>query len=242
MASFTKLPETVAEFQTSFHDALNIRYLRHSQQLENCTQESNQSTSTITKIDLLQATLVEHTSTDRAPVERFISQCFERSYGCLLNAFMPRLFSVRSRKGRIIGAFGLRSGTSRLYLEQYLDTPIEKTIKSITQKTVDRKSIVEVGNFSGSIPGSMRAMIFLLAERLNREGFEWLAFTGTAALRNSFHQLGLASCLVDIREATAEKLSPAEQANWGSYYAHAPRVAFGHIRQGYASLIGQGIG
>lgn len=239
MASSIKLPATL-RFQSSFHDALSAQYSRHPPRVKEIARKSHGSAST-TNSSLPYATLIEHASTDRAPVERFISQCLAKNYDCLLGAFMPRLFSVQNREGRLIGAFGLRSGTSRFYLEQYLDASIEEIIQSITQKPVERKSIVEVGNFSGSIPGSMRTMMLLLAEHLNNEGFEWIAFTGTAALRNSLKRLGLLPFIFDVREATAEKLSPIKQANWGSYYTHAPRVAFGNVRQSYASLLGQGI-
>ena len=56
--------------------------------------------------------LFEHVGSSRAAAETFISQRFAESYGSRIEAFMPRLFSVRSPEGDICGAFGLRSAAA----------------------------------------------------------------------------------------------------------------------------------
>jgi hypothetical protein len=179
--------------------------------------------------------LVEHDGADRAAVENFISQRFAESFGCRIESFMPRLFSVRNREGEICGAFGLRSATRNLFLEQYLDAPIETTIATRAGVRVERRAIVEVGHFSGAVPGVVRAMIGLLTERLHREGYEWVVFTGTTSLRNAFCRLGL--CPIDIQAASADRLPAEERAAWGSYYEHGPRVLVGNIEEGYRAML-----
>jgi hypothetical protein len=175
--------------------------------------------------------LHEHTCAERAAVEEFISRRFFETFGSRVEAFMPRLFSLRDRNGRICGAFGLRSAQRRLFLEQYLDSSIEGAIAERTGLKAERRNIVEIGHFSGSFPGAMRIMIHLLTEFLYREGFHWVAFTGTTGLRNSFVRLGLP--LIDIQAAERERLPLEERAAWGSYYDHAPRVVVGKIRVGH---------
>lgn len=179
--------------------------------------------------------LLEHVGADRAAVEAFINQCFAESYGCRIEGFMPRLFSLRNRDGDICGAFGLRSANRNLFLEQYLDTPIEKIIAGRTGGKIERRTIVEVGHFSGGFPGAARAMIGLLTERLHHEGIEWVAFTGTTGLRNAFFRLGLSP--IDIQAATADRLPAEERAAWGSYYDHAPRVLVGSVLEGYRAML-----
>jgi hypothetical protein len=179
--------------------------------------------------------LTEHVGIDRSTVETFISQRFAESFGCHIEAFMPRLFSVRNREGEICGAFGLRSANRNLFLEQYLDAPIEKTIAARAGSKVERRAIVEVGHFSGAFPGAVRAMIGLLTEHLHRDGFEWVVFTGTAGLRNAFCRLGL--CPIDVQAATADRLPEEDRGTWGSYYDHAPRVLIGNIREGYRAML-----
>lgn len=99
---------------------------------------------------------------------------------------------------------------------------------------VDRRSIVEIGHFAGAAPGAMRALIVLLIERLHREGFAWVAFTGTTQLRNAFRRLGLIP--VDIAAATVESIPPESRSAWGRYYDCAPRVLVGYIRDGLPAL------
>ena len=178
--------------------------------------------------------LVEHAAGDRSEIEHFISQRFADCFGSKVEAFMPRLFSLRNQDGAICGAFGLRSASRRLFLEQYLDLPIEKELAACAAGTFSRQSIIEVGHFSGTFPGSVRAMIKLLTERLHHEGFEWVTFTGTASLRNAFSRLGLAP--IDIQAADASRLPVEERAAWGSYYQHQPRVLVGNVQEGHRAM------
>lgn len=194
--------------------------------------ESSTSVSRTTVIPVFE--LFEHIGADRAVVEKFISQRFVESFGSRVEVFMPRLFSLRNQDGDICGAFGLRSANRKLFLEQYLDTPIDKTIAARTGGLVKRRSIVEVGHFSGAFPGAVRAMIALLTERLHREGFEWVVFTGTTPLRNAFSHLGLSP--IDIQAATVERLPEEERAAWGSYYDHRPRVLVGNVQEGFRTM------
>jgi len=179
--------------------------------------------------------LIEHNGPDRVLAEQFISQRFAESFGSRVESFMPRLFSLHNQDGDICGAFGLRSANRKLFLEQYLDLPIEKAIAARLGNPVERQCIVEVGHFSGTFPGAVRAMICLLTERLYREGYTWVTFTGTSSLRNAFARMGLAP--LDIQAADAERLPADERAAWGSYYEHAPHVLVGNIKEGYSALV-----
>ncbi|CAN5430093.1 thermostable hemolysin [soil metagenome] len=181
-----------------------------------------------------QVELCEHTGAQRALAERFISDRFNRCFGAQVKAFMPRLFSVMNDAGDVCAAFGLRSASHRLFLEQYLDLPIEHEINVRSGMPVQRLAIVEAGQFAGAFPGAVRTMITLLTEHLHREGSSWVVFTGTAPLRNAFTRLGL--CPIDIRDADVARLSDRETGAWGSYYAHQPRVVAGNIGQGYEAL------
>ena len=178
--------------------------------------------------------LFEHVGSARVSAEQFISRRFHESYASRVEYFMPRLFTLRQQNGDICGAFGLRSANRRLFLEQYLDTPIDQVIAARSGRATERRSIVEVGHFSGAFPGSARAMIELLTEQLHREGVEWVAFTGTTALRNTFTRLGLAP--IDIQAATVDRLPEDERAAWGSYYDNFPRVLVGNVGEGFRAM------
>jgi hypothetical protein len=178
--------------------------------------------------------LREHSGAARAEAEQFIRERFARCFGARVDAFMPRLFSLRDQQGQVCGAFGLRGATRRLFLEQYLDQPIELEIASHLGHSVDRRTVVEVGQFCGTYPGVVRETIRLLTGHLHGEGFEWVAFTGTASLRNAFLRLGLAP--LDMRAADSARLPAATRSAWGSYYNNVPRVLVGHIGGGHRAL------
>jgi Thermostable hemolysin len=179
--------------------------------------------------------LFEHAGADRGLAEQFISRRFHESFGARVEAFMPRLFGMYDRDGKLCGALGLRSARHRLFVEHYLDQPIEQVITRHTACAIERASIVEVGHLSGTFPGAMRTLIWLLSARLHREGFEWVAFTGTKALRNAFRRNGLFP--IDIQLATAGRLPPEARAAWGSYYEHSPRVFVGRIEEGVRRIL-----
>ena len=78
-------------------------------------------------------------------------------------------------------------------------------------------------------------MIVLLIAHLHREGFEWVAFTGTRRLRNAFARVGLFP--VCLQSARIDCLPPATRAAWGRYYDHLPQVLVGRIRDGVHVLV-----
>jgi hypothetical protein len=178
--------------------------------------------------------LHDNSEVDRHAVEQFIKGRFHRAFGSRVEAFMPRLFSLRDAEGLILGAFGLRGAAAALFLEQYLDASIESEITSRTGVPCARRGIVEVGHLSGAHAGVVRTMIGLLTRRLHEEGIRWVTFTGTASLRNAFHRLSLSP--VEIAVARIERLPQAERPAWGRYYDDAPRVFFGNVQEGYRML------
>ena len=147
---------------------------------------------------------------------------------------MPHLFGLRDDKDHICAAFGLRTASRRLFLEQYLDVSIETAIATRTKQSIERETIVEIGHFFGSFAGAAREMIRLLTMRLRNENYAWVTFTGTSALRNAFARMGLG--LIDIASADVNRLPVDARAHWGSYYDYAPRVMAGEINTGYAAL------
>jgi hypothetical protein len=179
--------------------------------------------------------LFELTGRDRVLAEQFISRRFAESFRARIEAFMPRLFAMYDANDHLCGALGLRSARHRLFVEHYLDQPIEQAIARRTGACVERASIVEAGHLSGAFPGAMRTMIWLLTERLQRENFQWVAFTGTTALRNAFRRNGLFP--LDIGRAAADRLPHEARAAWGSYYDHCPRVFVGRIQDGVQRMM-----
>lgn len=175
--------------------------------------------------------IVAATRETRPAIEAFVAQRFAEVYGARLHTFLPHLYGFEDDDGRLIAAFGLRrADEGPLFLEQYLDEPIEELVGRAAHARVPRGRITEIGNLAGRTPGSLRAMIPAVAALLNRNGVRWVGFTGTVRVCNGFRRLGLPlsiACPADIR-----RLPESERAGWGSYYEHDPVVMLGDVSHG----------
>jgi hypothetical protein len=174
--------------------------------------------------------LVEEVGEDRHVAEKFIADCFRRKFDACVPSFMPRLFTLRDFDRSVLGAVGLRHGHDALYVEQYLDRPIEDAIARQSDQPCDRGLVVEVGHLCGAYPGIVRTIIDRVTSRLDREGLRWVTFAGTPSLRNAFNRLGLVP--IDVGPARAESIPAADRARWGRYYDESPRVYIGSVRLG----------
>jgi hypothetical protein len=173
---------------------------------------------------------IHRTHPYRDSCEEFIAARFQRAYGARVAHFSPHLLGIRDALARWRAASGYTPADGRkLFLEQYLDNPIEVELARCRGRPVARESIVEVGNLAAVSPGSARALIPLLARHLHRLGYEWVVFTATRELRNSFQRLGLSP--LGLAAADPARLAD-DGANWGSYYANDPIVMAGKISLG----------
>jgi hypothetical protein len=174
----------------------------------------------------------------RFVVEAFIRRRFAEQHAARVTRFMPCLLGLHAADGSLHGAVGLRRAQAGpLFLERYLDLPIEEAIGLRAGEAVGRSEIVEVGNLAADGQGTARRLIVSLADRLAGEGLRWVAFTGTPALINSFRRLGL--CPQRLGPADPARLG-AELSDWGRYYDCRPQVMVGRIPEGYRQLARQG--
>jgi Thermostable hemolysin len=173
---------------------------------------------------------IHRTHPHRDSCEDFIAARFQRAYGARVAHFSPHLLGIRDALARWRAASGYTPADGRtLFLEQYLDAPIEVELARCRGRPVARDSIVEVGNLAATSPGMARSLIPLLARHLDRLGYAWVVFTATRELRNTFARLGLRP----LGLATADPARLADGgANWGSYYANDPIVMAGMIGHG----------
>ncbi|MGB4583689.1 MAG: thermostable hemolysin [Rhodoferax sp.] len=167
--------------------------------------------------------------------EDFIRRRFSQAHRARVSHFMPRLFGLQSDDGSLYGAAGCRRADSgALFLERYLDVPIEQAILAHSGIQVERHQIVEVGNLAASGLGTARTLIVKLTRLLALQGFRWVTFTGTQEVLNSFHRLGLAPQSLGLADPARMGESLAE---WGRYYDSAPQVVFGEILPAHRQLL-----
>lgn len=170
----------------------------------------------------------------RGEAERYIQNRFFDTHGADVRLFMPELWALRGADEALSATAGIRLAEhDTLFLEQYLDHPIEQLAANVAGGEVPRSAIVEVGNLAASNIGSARLCIITVTWLLTQRGFEWVTFTGNASLVNSFHRLGLRP----VPLSPADPLRLGEQRHeWGRYYQTRPSVHIGNIRTGFAHL------
>ena len=175
--------------------------------------------------------LVPADAARRAAVQGFIRDRFAAHYQADVRHFMPCLFGLEADDGSLHGAVGCRSAaTQPLFLEHYLDEPIEDLIAARVGTTVDRTDVVEVGNLAARGAGLSRLLIVALTRLLATEGVRWAGFTGTPALINSFRRLGIA--LHGLAPADPRRLGVDREqwrAEWGTYYDAGPQVMVAEV-------------
>lgn len=170
----------------------------------------------------------------RSGLERFIARRYAGDHGARIAHFARRLIGLRAADGRWLAGAGYTLAAEQpLYLEQYLDRPIEWEIAARAGQPVERNRIVEVGNLAATAPGAARSVILRLAELLDSLELAWVAFTATQALLNSFARLGVD--LVPITGADPLRL-PDRGESWGRYYLNNPRVIAASIPAGVRRL------
>lgn len=163
----------------------------------------------------------------REEAEAFIRATFASHYNAEVPSFAPNLMLMEDA-GRIVAATGWRcAGSEPLYLENYLDTPIEAAMARLAGQPVRREHIVEVGNLATARPGASLDLILTLARHLDQLGYKWVVFTATSTLVGIFSRLRLP--LLALAHANPSRLG-GDAAAWGSYYETEPIVVAGKIR------------
>lgn len=163
----------------------------------------------------------------RAEVERFIRTVYAERFGATVRRFAPCLVSLHDGDGRIVAAAGYRfAGAQALFLERYLDEPVDDALHRRTDARPAREGIVEVGHLAAARAGEGRRLILLLGPHLAERGAQWVVSTLTEELRHLFVRIGVTP--LALGAADPARLGD-EAADWGDYYAHQPVVLAGHL-------------
>ena len=134
------------------------------------------------------------------------------------------------RAGAVLGY--RRAGEEPLFLEAYLDRPVEAEVVRAFGHSVPRNAIVEIGNFASD---NALAMIELWGAAANDLGGsnEVAVATLTAPLRRIFTRIGIPIAV--LAPALPGRLGEAS-AEWGRYYETDPRVCAGIIADGQEAI------
>ncbi|MEA3220811.1 thermostable hemolysin [Immundisolibacter sp.] len=165
----------------------------------------------------------------RAGVEDYIARRYAQCHEARVSGFMPWLLAAQ-RGETFASALGFRpAGAGALFLERYLEGPVEGAIASAMRQPVQRGSVVEIGNLAATSQRASRLLITLLVEALHRGGFRWIVFTATRQVRELIRDMGFA--LRVLAPADPARLGQ-ERAAWGRYYDAEPMLTVGDLAIG----------
>ncbi|MGM0951574.1 MAG: thermostable hemolysin [Pseudomonadota bacterium] len=161
----------------------------------------------------------------------FIRRRFLQAYGAEPVLRVPGLLALTTAQGSLLAAVGVRNaGQERLFLEDYLSTPVQAAMPELGQ---GRGAIAEIAHLAGVEAGVSRYLFASLSLWLRNAGFRWVVCTGTDQLRNSFHRLGIPTHVI----AHADPTCLADGGTgWGRYYEHQPVVMAIRVADGIAAL------
>jgi hypothetical protein len=164
---------------------------------------------------------------ERAELEAFVRTAFARKHDASVSSFMPTLLSFRDASGELRGVIGVRDAASKaLYLEQYLEQPVEAAIAAATGRVVQRHEVVEVGNLAGANCRAAMRMVATLPSYLLVRDYRWIVFTATSAVRGILQ--GFRAPLVELARADNARVAHGDD-RWGRYYENDPRVLAGYL-------------
>jgi Thermostable hemolysin len=168
---------------------------------------------------------------DRGAVLALMSRKYAEAYQASPDLSYPELLAQKC-DGKASAALGYRhADAGALFLEAYLDAPIENALAQAFGGKPSRRNIVEIGNLASE---NAPAMVALWAKTANDLGAdaEIAVAVLTAPLRVMFRRLGVT--LHEIASARAERI--ADAAKWGRYYQQDPVICAGLIADGQDRL------
>jgi hypothetical protein len=171
----------------------------------------------------------------RHAIEKFIRDGFHKAYGARIDVCHPTLMALY-RDRELVAACGLsRAAAYPLFLEAYLDAPVEQVLSGVLRTPVAREAIVEVGNLTVARVGFARQLIVHLTEYLHEYGPAWVVFSAVPQLRNNFVRLGIP--LIRLAQADPDRLPSATREAWGTYYESYPQVTAVKVAAARSALL-----
>ena len=167
----------------------------------------------------------------REAFETFVAGRFAEAYGATVSPTYPLLAGLIAPGGKILAAAGVRlAEQGPLFLERYLDAPVEAEVSRALARPVFRETIVEIGAFASSHPAwSMQLFEALPPWLAAVAGRSFAVATLRPELARALGRAGFE--LNPIADADPARLGDDAGA-WGSYYAGAPRVYAGPVAGG----------
>ena len=172
-------------------------------------------------------------SCDRQRLEQYIGERYNQAHQANVTRFMPVLLEMTIRD-KTAAAIGLTPGRIRpMFLEQYLEKPIEQQISAIAKLPIDRHRVIETGNLAVTRRGAGLLLFMILASSVARAGYQWMVFTATDEVKRLINALGIQ--LHYLTDARPERLESGS-GDWGTYYQNNPQVMVGNLLEAVTAI------
>lgn len=158
-----------------------------------------------------------------------IVQFIQGRYAAIHGTRPPVDYS-RLRSAMRTGSEGAALGYRRaaggpLFLERYLDVPVEEALRERLGAPVERKDIVEIGCLAANSPPAMIQLWMQVAAELHAQA-EVATAVLSAPLRSMLGRIGIQ--LFSLAPASANRLGEAA-LQWGEYYRTDPVVCAAYL-------------
>jgi len=158
-------------------------------------------------------------------IVKFIRQRYFAAHGASAPVNYSNFMSRMRAAGQGAAVGYRRAGDGMLFLESYLDEPVEQLLRRHLGTEIDRSRIVEIGGLAANSSASLIALWNSVAWDLGTDTDIGVAVL-IRPLRLMFRRIGIT--LHELLPARAERLG-AQQAQWGSYYENDPVVCCGSL-------------
>lgn len=166
------------------------------------------------------------------PIVEFIQQRYAAEHGAnapvAYSSFISRMRS--DERGAALGY--RRASEGPLFLEAYLDAPVEQMLRPALGVELPRSAIIEIGSLAGNSCTSLLSLWHRAAHELSADAQLGVAVL-TRPLRGMLRRLGIT--LHELVPADGSRLGAA-RAQWGRYYDTDPVVCAGSLQEGCLQL------
>jgi hypothetical protein len=163
----------------------------------------------------------------RADATALVEKTYARVYGATVTAHYPNFICLAKPDGEMSAVVGFRFAHEEpLFLEQYLDAPVENAVSAAFNQSVARERIVEIGSLAARRMRQSPRVYAALASYLKTFGVDFAVATVTSRLTRAFEALGFSSR--SLARASADRLAGGRDG-WGTYYDESPIVVAGAI-------------
>lgn len=187
----------------------------------------NKSIDTSREITPANSVLIaKHNHPKYQEIQAFIQKEYLKYFNAQISVDMPILVAYYE-SGILVGAMGLRPAVNNiLFLEQYLEKPIEACVANLSGIPVKRNTILEVGNLALKDKQVASFVIPTFMSVVYEMKYTWCALSATNEIARLFENLGLKSSVLAMCDPTK---IVQDDNDWGTYYSYEPKVIVGNL-------------